>query len=194
MCEGAVCTGPPLHLAHGPSWSSPAHAALCWPSVAPPWCWAAADARARGTGQCPRARHTNHSSVVLNSPECHQTATEADGNQLHPVPFMLPKSNRTSQGVCHALRLSQLTARFLTSLFRSYLFPVCWGHWLLLGMSSGFCLTNFLLMWGTEQGNSFFSVLPVCYQALGFLLQVWTLLIFVENYFMWWYLKTFRVQ
>lgn len=69
--EGAVCTGPPQPLAHSPSWSSPACAALYWPSVALPCCWIEADAHARGTGQCPRVGHTNLSSVVLKG-ETHQ--------------------------------------------------------------------------------------------------------------------------
>lgn len=74
------------------------------------------------------------------------------------------KGNKTSQGVCHVLRLRWLTTCFLTSLFRS-LFRVYWGHWLLLGMSSIFCLTNFLLLWVPEQGQQFlqcssYSVMP----------------------------------
>lgn len=101
---GAVCAGPPQPLAHSPSLSSPAHTALCWPSMALPCCWMAATAGPEAPDSVPGQdtpttavwgskgqAYQPHSSVGLNSPGHHQTATEADENQLHPVPFTLLK-------------------------------------------------------------------------------------------------------
>lgn len=124
-------------------------------------------------GQCPRAGHTNHGSVGAERvADTNSTAVLGWTPQhiikllhkLMEINFILchlcfSRDNKAFQDVCHVLRLNWLTAPFLT-----FLFPVYWGHWLLLGMSSGFCLTNFLLLWGPEQGQQFpecsYSVVP----------------------------------